>query len=233
MAAIQPAPHPLPRAPPERKVSPVKIDTQLVQAGRPHGPGGTAVNPVVQRASTVVFPTLDSYEAAGQAKFTSLRYGRHGTSTVFALQDAMAEIEGGSRAIALPSGVAAISATLLAVTRPGSHILISDSVYGATRSFCDGQLQQMGVAVEYYDPTTGGAIEGLFRPETVAVYCESPGSATFEIQDIPAIAEVAHRHGALVIHDNTWATPISSPRSRVGWISRSMRRPNTSSAIPM
>jgi len=189
----------------------VRKDTKLVEAGRSAGPGASPVNPVVQRASTIVFPTLDAYEAAGRNKYSTLRYGRHGTSTVFALQDAMAEIEGGFRAIALPSGVAAISATLMALAGPGSHLLVSDAVYGATRSFCDGHLRQIGVAVTYYDPAIGAGIEALFRPETVAVYCESPGTATFEMQDIPAIAAVAHRRGALVVHDNTWATPYFFP----------------------
>lgn len=186
-------------------------DTLIIEAGRPRSAGAVPVNVPVQRASTILFPTLRDYEDAGAAKYTALRYGRHGTQTAFALQEAVAELEGGYRAIALPSGVAAISATLIAVARPGTHLLVCDNVFAPTRSFCETHLRPMGVDITYFPPAAGAGIGELFREETVAVYCESPGSQTFEMQDIPAIAEAAHRRGALVIHDGTWATPYFFP----------------------
>lgn len=185
----------------------MRKDTIIIEAGRPRVSGASPVNTPVQRASTVLFPTLEAYEAAGAEKFTALRYGRHGTQTTFALQDALAELEGGFRSIMLPSGVAAISATLMAIAKPGSHILVCDNVFAPTRKFCENHLRRIGVDITYFPSTAGAEIAELFRNETVAVYCESPGSLTFEMQDIPAIAAVAHQRGALVIHDGTWATP--------------------------
>jgi cystathionine beta-lyase len=116
-------------------------------------------------------------------------------------------MEGGFRAAALPSGLAAITAALCAFVSNGDHLLVSDSVYGPTRVFCEKQLRRMGVAVDYYDPLIGEGIAALMKPNTRAVFCEAPGSLTFEMQDIPAIAKAAHAHGAVVLADNTWGTP--------------------------
>ena len=123
----------------------------------------------------------------------------------------MATIEGAQAAFAVPSGLTATTLPLLALTKAGDHVLVTDSVYGPTRRFCDRQLARFGVDVSYYDPLAGAAIAAEFRPNTRVVFTESPGSLTFEVQDIPAIAEVAHRHGAWVVIDNTWATPFFFP----------------------
>jgi cystathionine beta-lyase len=123
----------------------------------------------------------------------------------------MAALEGGHASLAVPSGLAAITLALLATTRPGDHVLVTDSVYGPTRRFCEQQLKRFGVEVSYYDPLVGAAIEREFRASTRLVFTESPGSLSFEVQDLPAIAAVAHRRGALVLLDNTWATPLGFP----------------------
>lgn len=179
----------------------MKDDTLLTHAGRdPHANHGI-VNPPVYHASTVLFPTLDAYLEMGKAR---VRYGRRGTPTTFALEDAVAELEGGAGAIATPSGLAAITTVLLACLKAGDHLLMTDSAYQPTRHFCDTTLKRFGVETEYYDPLIGAGIAGLIRPETAVVYVESPGSQTFEVQDLPAIAEAAHAAGAMVIADNTW-----------------------------
>lgn len=179
----------------------MKDDTLLTHAGRdPHANHGI-VNPPVYHASTVLFPTLDAYLEMGKAR---VRYGRRGTPTTFALEDAVAELEGGAGAIATPSGLAAITTVLLACLKAGDHLLMTDSAYQPTRHFCDTTLKRFGVETEYYDPLIGAGIAGLIRPETAVVYVESPGSQTFEVQDLPAIAEAARRAGATVIADNTW-----------------------------
>lgn len=186
----------------------MKKDTALIQLGREHGDSPAPVNPPVMRASTILFPTIEAYEDAGAKKHTGiLRYGRHGTSTAFALQDAMAQFEGGYRSCILPSGLAAIAVALVAFAKPGSHLLVCDTVYGPTRAFCDGYLRSIGVEVTYFPADIGAGIAGLIRPDSCAVYCEAPGSCTFEMQDIPAISKAAHAAGIPLLHDNTWATP--------------------------
>lgn len=190
----------------------MKRDTKLSHLGRPSpDTGGTSVNTPVVRASTVLFSSMDAYEQAGKEKYTSFRYGIHGTPTTMALQDTLAELEGGDRAIVLPSGLAAISSVLLAYAKPKTHLLMSDSVYGPARTLCEDYLRGIGVEIEYYHPRTDAGIARLLKPETCAVYCESPGTATFEMQDIPAIAKAAHAKGIPVLHDNTWASPIGYP----------------------
>ncbi|MGE5527017.1 MAG: cystathionine beta-lyase [Rhodospirillaceae bacterium] len=182
-------------------------NTLLVSVGRDPARHGGAVNTPVIRTSTVVQPSLEAYEAHRADDWRAMRYGRGGTPTTFALEDAVAQMEGGHAAVALPSGLAAISATLCAFAKAGSHVLVSDSVYGPTRQFCDRQLRRYGVEVEYYDPLIGGDIAALLRENTTAVYCESPGSLTFEVQDIPAIAAAAHARNVPVLADTTWGTP--------------------------
>ena len=188
----------------EKKLRP---DTITTHAGRDPGRFDGAVNTPVVRASTVLFPDLESYERRKPDDYKIMRYGIYGTPTTFALEDAVAQLEGGHAAVALPSGLAAIVAALAAFARSGAHILIADSVYQPTRNFCDQRLRTLGVDIEYYDPLVGSAIAGLVRPETTAVLCESPGSHTFEMQDIPAIAAAAHAKGVAVLADNTWGTP--------------------------
>lgn len=181
-----------------------KQDTLIVTAGRDPEANFGIINPPVYHASTVLYPTLDAVRARSQP----VTYGRRGTPTTFALQDAIAELEGGYRSLLTPSGLAAVTTALLSHLQTGDHLLMTDSVYEPSRQFCDRILTRYGVDVEYYDPRIGAGIERLFRPETKVVFTESPGSVTFEVQDIPAIAEVAHRSGILVILDNTWASPL-------------------------
>ncbi len=185
----------------------MKKDTLLTHVGRnPLQTSGT-VNMPVYRTSTMVFPDLESFEAREPDDYKSRRYGIHGTPTTFALEEAVAKMEGGYLAAALPSGLAAISAALCAFVKQGDHLLVTDSAYGPTRTFCEKQLRLQGVDVEYYDPLIGAGIARLLRPNTRAVFCESPGSLTFEVQDIPAIAAAAHARDIPVLADTTWGTP--------------------------
>ena len=185
----------------------MKKDTLLTHVGRDPARYNGMVNTPVFRTSTVVHPNLASYEKRPQEGEKIVRYGRYGTPTTFALEEAVARMEGGFRAAAVPSGLAAITSALCAFVKTGDHLLVSDSVYGPTRVFCERQLKRNGVDVEYYDPLTGAGIAARMKQNTRAVFCESPGSLTFEMQDIPAIAEIAHERRAVVLADNTWGTP--------------------------
>lgn len=189
-----------------RKPKPgMRKDTVLGHAGRSPERFDGAVNVPVIRASTILFPDVDSHQSAD--RFTGVRYGRHGTTTRFALEETLAEVEGAARVCAVSSGLAAIVVSLLAFTRAGDHVLVADNVYGPTRSFCLNRLKLNGVETEFYDPAIGAGIAPLIRQNTRLVFCESPGSLTFEMQDIPAIAAAAHARGIPVLADNTWATP--------------------------
>ncbi len=162
------------------------------------------VNTPVYRASTILYDSLAALEA-GDAPYI---YGRLGTPTSRSFEDAATEVEGGACTVLCPSGLGAITCAILSVCGAGDHLLVTDSCYGPTRSFCDKALKRLGVETSYYEPGIGGRIAELFRPNTRAVFCESPGSLTFEVQDMPAIAEAAHARGASVLLDNTWATPL-------------------------
>jgi cystathionine beta-lyase len=168
------------------------------------------INPPVYHASTVLFPTVADFEASYAKRFERghVHYAIHGTPTTFALQDALAELEGGDRGLAVSSGLAAVTVALMAFTSAGDHILVSDAVYDPTRAFCDQVLSRFGVETTYYDPSIGREIAALMRPNTRVVFMESPGSLSFEIQDVPAIAAVARGAGAVAMLDNTWATPL-------------------------
>jgi len=185
----------------------MKKDTLLTHVGRDPARYDGMVNTPVFRTSTVVHPNLASYEKRPPEGEKIVRYGRYGTPTTFALEEAVARMEGGFRAAAVPSGLAAITSALSAFVKTGDHLLVSDSVYGPTRVFCERQLKRNGVEVEYYDPLTGAGIAAHMKQNTRAVFCESPGSLTFEMQDIPAIAKIAHARRAVVLADNTWGTP--------------------------
>ena len=186
----------------------MKEDTKIVTAGRrPHEHSG-AVNTPVYHVSTVLVKTLDELEnlrAGGERK---MRYGRRGTPTSWAFEEAVTELEGGAGCVSFPSGLAAITGALMTYAETGAHFLVSDSAYGPTRRLCDTLLKRLGVVTEYYDPLIGGDIANLIRPNTKIVFTESPGSLTFEVQDIPAIAAAAHERGVKVLMDNTWASPI-------------------------
>jgi cystathionine beta-lyase len=191
---------------PDGKPTQQQAETRLVTAGRDPKAQKGFVNPAVFHGSTVLYPTAEDLHAH-RAEYT---YGRHGSPTTRALQDVMMALEGPQCAGVgiTPSGLAAISTTLLSVTKTGDHILVCDNVYRPSRNFCNGVLARYGVETTYFDPGIGAAIEKLFKPNTRAVLVEAPGSQSFEMPDIPAIAEVAHARGALVIDDNTWATPL-------------------------
>jgi cystathionine beta-lyase len=185
----------------------VKKDTLLSHAGRDPEKYAGMVNTPVFRTSTVLFPTLEEYETRDVNDYKAVRYGRYGTPTTFAFEEAVARMEGGHQAVAVPSGLAAIAAAISAFVKSGDHLLVADTVYAPTRQFCERRLRPNGVEVEYYDPLIGADIERLIKANTRTVYCESPGSLTFEMQDIPAIAEAAHARGLPVLADNTWGTP--------------------------
>lgn len=178
--------------------------TRLVHAGREPARHHGFVNTPIYRGSTILFPTVEALEANDQP-FT---YGRLGTPTVRALEEAIAELEGGHRTLLAPSGLSAIATSLLAFLAAGDEVLVVDSVYRPARRFCDNVLKRLGVTITYYDPLIGAGIDKLITKKTKVVFTESPGSQTFEVQDIPAIAKAAHGAGAIVILDNTWATPL-------------------------
>jgi cysteine-S-conjugate beta-lyase len=178
--------------------------TDIVHSGRDPFAHHGFVNTPVYRGSTVLFRTLDSFERRDQRYV----YGRRGTPTSEALEAAIAQLEGGARTWLAPSGAAAIATALLSFTKAGDHILVADTVYQPTRKICDGPLKRFGVETTYYDPMIGAGIAQLMRPSTTLVYAESPGSLTFEVQDIPAIAAATHEAGALLAIDNTWASPL-------------------------
>ncbi|MDH4150258.1 MAG: cystathionine beta-lyase [Betaproteobacteria bacterium] len=185
----------------------MKKDTLLTHVGRDPAQTHGTVNMPVYRTSTVVFQDLESYETRDPDDFKSMRYGIHGTPTTFAFEEAVARMEGGHMAVAVPSGLAAITAALCAFVKHGDHLLMTDSAYAPTRIFCEKQLRKNGIEIEYYDPLVGAGIASLIRPNTRAVFCEAPGSLTFEMQDIPAIAAAAHARNIPVLADTTWGTP--------------------------
>lgn len=182
----------------------MKKESRIIHAGLHPDRFEGVVNPPVFRASTVLAPTVAELKARHPQRFEVTYYGRYGTPTTRALEEAVAEIEGGAKAILVSSGLAAISSTLLALLRQGDHLLMVDSTYYPTRAFCDQVLTTYGIETTYYDPMIGAGIAELIRPNTKIVFTESPGSQTFEVQDIPAIAQAAHAAGALVAMDNTW-----------------------------
>jgi len=184
---------------------PLRPATRLVTGGREAVAHGF-VNPAVHHVSTVLYPSAEDF-LARRARYL---YGRRGTPTSEALETALRELEGAECAgvALLPSGLAAISTALLSVLKAGDHLLVTDSVYEPTRKFCDGVLKRYGVTTTYYDPLISAGIAALIEPNTRAVFVEAPGSLTFEIQDVPAIAAAAHARGAVVLMDNTWASSL-------------------------
>jgi cysteine-S-conjugate beta-lyase len=187
-----------------------KIDTILTHAGSDPAANFGVINPPVYRASTVIHPTMQSLEDRQKDRFArgNISYGRHGTPTTFAFEDAVAEAEGGARAVALPSGCAAVNAAILAFVHSGDHVLIADHVYGPTRSLATGFLKRFGVETTFYDPMIGAGIADLMRGNTRLLFMESPGSLTFEVQDVPALVAAAKPRGIVTMIDNTWAAPL-------------------------
>lgn len=182
-------------------------ETQIVLSGcTPEDHQGVVSTPVY-RASTILFPTVAEFEAAERGEHPR-SYGRYGTRTTEELEKSLAMLDGADHAIVLSSGMAAIVVSLLAFLRSGDNLLMVDTVYGPARRFCEYELKRFGVETTYYDPTIGAGIADLIKSNTRVIYVESPGSQTFEMQDIPAIAKVAHGKNIVVIGDNTWGTPL-------------------------
>ncbi len=190
----------------------MKEATIIVTAGRRPQENHGVVNPPVYHASTIISETVQEQREKGAARLKGDRviaYGRSGTPTHFALEDAVMAIEGGDRCKIYSSGVGAISAVLLAFVATGDHILVVDCTYGPTRRICNQLLARFGVETTYYDPMIDPAdLRALIRPNTKVVFAEAPGSLTFEMQDIPAIAAVAHENNCVMVMDNTWASPL-------------------------
>ncbi|MCW5720036.1 MAG: cystathionine beta-lyase [Devosia sp.] len=188
------------------------VETLLTHEGRSPDDQFGFVNTPVYRGSTVLFKTLDDIETQQQRYL----YGRAGNPTTESVETVVNALEGGFKTKLVPSGLAAITIALLACLKTGDEVLISDSAYEPGRVFADGFLTQMGISARYYDPRIGAGIAELMQPNTKAVLAESPGSLTFEIQDIPAIAAAAHTHGARLIVDNSWASPLYHQPLKLG-----------------
>lgn len=192
-------------------------ETRLVRAGRRREWTQGLVNPAVWRASTILFDNVADLRAAVAHADERLYYGRRGTPTQWALAEALTALEPGAEGTVLfPSGVAAITGALLAVLNPGDELLMVDSAYEPTRAICRGLLKRFGIATRFYDPLIGAGIAELFRDATRAVFMESPGSLTFEVQDVPAICAAAKARGIVTLLDNTWATPLLFPAIAAG-----------------
>jgi cystathionine beta-lyase len=185
----------------------LKSRTRLVTAGRNPDEQFGFINTPIYRGSTVLYPDAASLSGP-RPRFS---YGTKGTPTTEALEGAWSEIAGAAGTVLAPSGLAAITLALMTALKSGDHLLVTDSAYYPTRHFCESVLARMGVETTYYDPLLGAGIESLIRDTTTTILVEAPGSQSFEVQDVPAIAEVAHRHGMCVIMDNTWATPLFFP----------------------
>ena len=189
----------------------MREETTIVHSGLHPERHEGAVNPPVFHVSTILSQTVDEFRRRRKDWLLGqpgTYYGRFGTPTTEALQEAIAALEGGHRTVLYPSGLAACAGALLAFLSSGDHVLMTDNVYGPTRNFATRFLARFGVSTTFFDPLEGPSIGPQMRPETRVIYLESPGSLTFEIQDVPAIAEIAHGRGIIVIADNTWATPL-------------------------
>lgn len=194
----------------------MKQNTKITTVGRnPHANHGV-VNPPVYHASTILFKDYEEYKASRQGGFIASSYGRYGTESTLSFAQALADLDGGYGGIVTASGVSAFTTTLFALLNAGDHLLMTDSVYDPTRKFCDAELARLGIETTYYDPMIGGDISELIRENTKVVFCESPGSLTFEVQDVPVIAKAAHAKGVKVVLDNTYAAPILNKPYELG-----------------
>ena len=188
----------------------MKEDTLITTAGRDPKNNHGFVNPPVYHASTILSSTVAEHKEKRTRRWEigNYTYGRQGTPTHDAFEIAVSALLGGDRSVAMGSGLAAINAAMLAFLESGDHVLMVDSVYGPARNFCNNFLARFGVDTTYYSPLIGAEIGGLIRDNTKIVYTESPGSLTFEVQDIPAIADVAHENNCVVIMDDTWSSGV-------------------------
>jgi len=195
----------------------MKRDTKLVSAGRNKRYTGSAINPRLVRASTIVFDSVAEMLEADEGKNQSVEYyGRRGTSTTFAFCDAICALERAAGCYVYPCGTSAITASLMSFLSTGDHLLIVDTVYEPTREFCVGTLSRYGVEVTFYDPMLGAELEELIQENTKVIFMESPGSLTMEVQDVPTIVEMAQRRGVVTMIDNTYASPINFKPLDVG-----------------
>jgi len=207
-----------------RKHIPSHKETLITCLGRHPDDQYGMVNTPVYRASTILFPTLEAYDLGEKSYQTGMdddayprsTYARYGTPSTKSLEETVAALEGAKHAIAFSSGVAAYTAVLLGLLKAGDHVLMVDSVYNPTRRLCEQELKRYGVEITYYDPLIGAGIAALLKPNTRVVFVESPGSLTFEVQDVPAISKAAHAKGAVVVADNTWLTPMHSRAFELG-----------------
>lgn len=193
-------------------------ETKLIHKGRRSTKHFGTVNPPIYASSTLVFPSLELYEKAEQgeiiyeplfkASVTDTAYGIAGNQTTFALQEVIRDLEQGSLCLITPTGLSAITLVLQSFLKSGDHLLMVDTVYGPSRRFCNKVLKDFGVETTYYDPEIGGDIEKLLKPNTKLIFMESPGSLTFEIQDIDAIVKVAKAKNIVTVIDNSWASPL-------------------------
>lgn len=183
----------------------MKKETLITTAGRHPEKNFGIVNPPVYHASTIVYPSMAAHDEMRKKRFENVTYGRVGTPTTQAFEEAVAALEGGYRAVSLASGLNALTTAVLAMVKAGDHVLVSDSVYGPLRIFCDEVLSRFGVEATYFDPLIGANIASLFRKNTRLICTECPGSLTFEMQDIPAICKAARDAGILTMMDNTWS----------------------------
>ena len=183
-------------------------DTKLTKVGTNSEENFGIMNPPIYRASTIHFPTIESFNTRFDRRFDKIVYGSYGTPTTHALETAIKELERAKRSVVLPSGTAAISLSMLTFLKPGDHLLVSDSVYNSTRGFCEKYLSRLQIKTTYFPPNIGRNIETLIQPNTRMVFLESPGSFTFETHDIPAITEICRSRGVLSAIDNTWASPL-------------------------
>lgn len=194
------------RSKPDPSDSPKHADTRLTTKGRNPEANFGIVNPPVYHASTVTFPTVEALHDAEKHRFDRVYYGRYGTPTTFAFEEAVADLEGAAYGIAVPSGMAAIAVSLGATLQAGDHILVTDNAYFPTVKYCNTFLKKFGVEVSYFPPmASADELKALIRPNTKVVFTEAPGSITFEVQDIKMICDITHLAGALVVMDNTWS----------------------------
>ena len=182
--------------------------TIATHAGRKPFDNFGVINPPIYHASTILFPNFAEFKQASEGRSARPHYGRHGTESHRQLENALAKLEGADKCLLTSSGVQAISTVLLALLDPQDELLMVDSAYSPTREFCNQELERYNITTRYYDPHLASSIGDHITEKTKVVFVESPGSQTFEVQDIPAIVKAAHAKGAIVVMDNTWASPI-------------------------
>ena len=183
-------------------------DTKLSKAGTSNENNFGIMNPPIYRASTIHFPSIQSFNTRFDRRFDEVVYGSYGTPTTKALETAISELENATRSIAVTSGTAAITLTFMACLKPGDHILVTDNAYKSTRTLCETLMSKLDINTSYFPPDVGSKIGSYLRPETKLVFLESPGSFTFEMHDIPAITAVCRKRNVLTAIDNTWASPL-------------------------